>query len=273
VNARLNYQATSAPYSADNLKPHDKDLAWTMEFGTETTEATGDAFNTTDSGGPAKVTVNARMGMLQCVQDSDDPDTMSGSSFLLPPWSTWGDSPALGPDVKSIVLMAHVLLSETNIDDPSGTNGFLLLAAEDFVGNVDSEDCTTVGILGGFEEEASFHVANYGSGAGQPPTDEGDVEAWGTNLYFRLMILGDVDEEKQSEAFVWVSRDGLSWTFIDQTQISGNGGLRRVGLGVTGAPGVALLDWVRIYNYPLAGFDEDGGVLEPPMPITGGRLF
>lgn len=264
-----NYQPTSAPYSADNLPVHETDLAWVREFGTETTEATGQAFST--SGASTVNTVNGRMGMLECLQDADS-ETMSGTTFLIPPWSTYADSPILGPDSKAICLIAHFFLPEANLIDPESPTALLILAAEDFVGNVDSNDVSAVAIRGRSGREADAIFQNYGNGAGSDPTNDDEVEQWGTDLYVRLVITGDVAEEKESEALLWLARDGLSWTPTSSGQITADGTFRRIGLGVTGGPGKAWLDWVRIYNYPLAAISEQG-VLSPPLPLTGGRRF
>lgn len=276
--ANGHYQPTSAPYNADNLKPHDTDLVWTQEFGTETTENVGQSFVTSDAGGSSQNIVDARTGMLQVRSVAPDPDSMTGTTFLIPPWSTYAESPIIGPQGKAIMLFAHFLLPESNVDDPAGTAALLVLAAEDFVGFVDGKNCSAVAIKGSenpdIGEEADILIQSYGNGADDSPTDEEDRQHWGTNLYIRMLIVTDTtDEEKESDAFVWSSRDGLSWTLLGNVQITADGQFRRIGLGISGAAGMAALDWVRIYSYPLSGFQEDGGVFTPVFPVTGDRRY
>ncbi len=271
-----NYQPTSAPYTADNLKPHDKDLAWVKEFGTNTTQNIGETFITSDAGGPPEISVNARLGMLQNIQGNADPDTMAGSTFLIPPWSSYPPT-IFEPQVAAICLFAHFLLADSNMDDPEASTAALVFGAEDFVGNVDAKRCSVVGIGTGeglnFGQPAAALLAQFGLGAGFDPTDDERVSHWGTSLYVRAMILGDVAEAKQSEGIVWVSRDGMSWTLLDFFDVVADGPFRRIGLATLGGASTGYLDWVRIYNYPLEGIKSEESVLVPPLPITGDRRF
>lgn len=268
-----NYQPTSAPYSADNLPAHDEDIAWIKEFGTETTEATGQAF-TASPATPTINTVNARMGMLECRQGADGAEFMSGTTFLIPPWSTYAEGSV--PELRTICLMAHFLLAEQNLFDPDDVRALLILAAEDFVGDVSGQDVTAIAIRtpGGLEAgvEASAVLQSYANGAGALPTTEVEYTRWGTSLYVRLLIIGDVAEEKESEMTLWTSRNGSSWSMQSQPQVTAEGAFRRIGLGVSGAAGTAWLDWVRIYNYRLQSVSAEGA-LTPQLPLTGGRLF
>jgi len=271
-----NYQPTSAPYSADNLGPHDEGLALAIEFGTDVTAETGQAFVTSDAGGAGTPSINARLGMLQFTQDSADPDSMAGTTFLIPPWSTYDESPVLGPDAKVIVVYAHFLCNEMAFGDAEDSHALLVLADEDFVGNVDNEDCTAIAIRGSGEDEgveADALIQVYGNGAGQQPSDEEEKTRWGTNLYVRLIIVGDTAEEKESEAGLWLSRDGLTWTPAGEFQIQASGSFRRIGIGYVGTNGTCWLDWLRIYNYRLTGAGQEEQIFQPPLPLTGGRRF
>lgn len=277
MNMNRNYQPTSAPYTANNLNPHDKDLAWVKEFGTNTTSDVGDIFTTTDTA-TAEMSIDARLGMLMCDQRGADPDTMSGSTFLIPPWESYAESPAFGPDQKFIFLFAHLLLQETNGVDPSDTNAHLVLAGEDFVGNVDSKFASAVTIEPNQDtvgEEAAAAWETWGSGMDSDPTGSDPRDKWGTDLYIRMLIGQDMtDLGKESDMGLFYSRDGLSWTNPEiSSQIVADSPLRRVGLGVSSAAGTALLDWVRIYNYPLSGTNQESGTILPPFPVIGGRRF
>jgi hypothetical protein len=274
-----NYQPTSAPYTADLLKPHDKNLVWLKEFGTNTTHNVGENFQTADAGGPVKLSVNARLGMLQSIQDGGEGTTMAGTSYLIPPWSSYPPSP-LDPAVAAVCLFGHFLLADSNIDDPEETRGLLVFGAEDFVGNVDAKTCTTIeiasapgGAVSSQGEEATLVVSQFGAGAGQDPTSTITFPHWGTNLYVRMMILGDVAEAKQAESVVWISRDGISWTVIEFVSIEADGPLRRIGVGTRGGPATAYLDWLRIYSYAIEGSTGDGAVLVPTLPLTGDRRY
>lgn len=275
TTGQQNYQPTSAPYNADNLKPHDKDLVWLKEFGTNTTQNTGEGFNTGDSGGPPKMSINARLGMLQEIQDGADAETMAGSTFLIPPWSSYPPT-VFEPQVAAICLFGHILLADSNMDDPESSSCGLVFGAEDFVGNVDAKNASIVGLTTEatpFGAPASTVLAQFGTGAGAPPTDDQQAPFWGTDLYIRMLLVGDVAEAKQSEGIVWVSQNGLSWTLLDLFDIVADGPLRRIGLATLGAQTTAYLDWLRIYAYRLEGLTAEEAVLVPTLPVTGDRRF
>lgn len=268
-----NYQPTSAPYNADNLKPHDTQLVWSREFGTETTEDTGQPFN----GLPGESTVdtiNARTGFLQCDQLSTeaDEDSVNGTTFLTPPLSSFPPSPVFGdgPDApRAIVLFAHLLFKEAPEGGPSAA--MLMLAGESFVGNVSGTQAFGVGIVAdAIPEESSAIISAWGDGAGQEPESE-TAPHWGSNLYFRCFIVGN--DDKESDTVIWASRDGLTWTMInDGSQIMASGEpFRRVGIGITGGQGIGYLDWVRIYSYPVTGVQ--GQMFLPEFPLTGDRRY
>ncbi len=272
-----NYQPTSAPYSADNLDPHDPGLVWSKEFGTNTTADTGQAFNTSDSSGAPTMTVDARLGMLKCEQNGEDPDSMAGSTFLLPEWESFAESPALGPDNRLMLVHAHLLLQEVHPGDPNGTHAMLVMGSENFVGNVDDIGPTSVSIRhaeGGEATPASVIVDYWGANADNSPTDTFENDLWGTNLYIRMLIGQNIsDLGKESEMGLFLSQDGISWTLAQSLQVGNDGAMRRIGLGVYGAPGTALLDWVRVYDYALESFSQESGVFRPNYPLIGGRRF
>lgn len=269
-----NYQPTSAPYNADNLKPHDAQLVWMREFGTETTENTGEAF----SGNPLVATVNkidARTGYLEVKQNSEDADdtSVNGTTFLLPKWSDYPPTPIFGTgpdDPRVICLYAHLLLAEgDNFDGPASAQ--LILAPEDFVGNVGAIGCAGIGpVMDNQPQEDSVAITGWNAGAGQIPTNAVQVPLWGSNIYLRLLIAGD--DFKESELTAHISRDGLSWTALADLQVPGNGNpMRRVGMGMIGGQGFGWLDWVRVYSFPLTGVNA--GLTIPPFPLTGDRRY
>ena len=60
---------------------------------------------------------------------------------------------------------------------------------------------------------------------------------------------------------------------MGQLQIAADGeACRRVGLGILGVPGMAWLDWVRVYSYPVESI-IGGGLFQPFPPLTGDRRY
>jgi hypothetical protein len=245
---------------------------WAREFGTETTENTGNSF----SGELGAATINrvdARTGFLEISQlngDADE-DSINGTTFLFPEWSSFPPSPIFGDqpdDPRAICLYAHVLLKE-NLPFDGPTQGMLMLAGESFTGDVGNQQCTGIGIAGdNSPEEHSATVLEWQNGAGSEPQGE-TAPHWGSNLYFRVVMLGD--DTKETDYISWISRDGLSWSgFAGGSVLADGEACRRVGLGIS-SPGIAYLDWMRIYAYPLAG--ESGGFLTPDFPLTGDRRY
>lgn len=273
-----NYQDTSSPYSADLLAPHDVGIQKILEFGTETTLDSGDAF--TGSLGFSTVnSVNARVGMLEVQQLNSGvtkENGVAGSTFLLPEWSSYPPSPFFGSapdDPRVICIYAHLLKREANVQDPEEDTALLMLAGEDFVGDVSIIQSTGIGLIGDAPEdgaEGGLTIKQWSNGTGVEATSEDTNVLWGSNLYIRLIAIGD--DTKETDVGIDVSRDGLTWTHIVDTQVLANGeAMRRIGLGYTGGTGVAWLDWVRVYAYPVAG-DVDG-LLQPLAPLTGARRY
>lgn len=271
-----NLQPTSSPYSADLLRPHDRELAWVKEFGTNTTEDVGDAFETNfASTGDPLALVEARFGTLAISTMSIASDTVpKGRSFLIPPWSTYKDAPVLGvPGLKMIVIYAHMYLFQ-EADDSAGTNnsaGFIL-STEDLIGTAPTEPFMQFNIkpvapiVLGVRPEHNLQMEEWNiGGAGMNPNPFVVNPAWGSNLYFQVITIGD--GVKFASCICSISRDGITWTNVGTFGFPGV--LRRVGLSITGRE-IAGLDWVRIYNYPAITADN---IFEPPPPATGSRLF
>ena len=279
----LQSQATSAGYSADNLKPHDFKLAWTQEFGTETDPANiGDAFQS----GPfavadAPALVNSRFAELNI--STTDPalaqTAPQGRTFLIPSWDTY-ESPnvaVFGPFLKVIVLYAHFRLNletlETGLAANQIPNAYLVLGQESLVGHVPLEPFSAVQLTAeypapGVRPEDSASIIEFGNGGGVAPTQRETSPAWGNDLYARVLCVADAtDPQKESDLQIAVSRNGVAWTELGELELDGQ--LRRVGLAASGNCIVGL-DWARIYNYPA---QDVSTIIEPPPPATGGKLF
>jgi len=269
-----NFQATSAPYSADNLRVHDKDLVFAKEFGTQTTSDAGDAF-TTDSVNLDNNTnsINARMGMLESLNaDNNAPESPRGTTFEVPGPDAYPTSPiAFDPNLRIYTMFAHLLLPQTTFSDPDSSVGYLILAGDGFVGNVPNAPFMAVGIRPEGSpnegEEAEALVLEYNNGGdGNNPTSQEESEHWGTNLYIRLGLIQDVTKQSV-DAEIDLSRDGITWTRQDGR--FGDFQVTRVGIATSGTTAV-WLDWVRTYSHVITSV---GQALVPPQPLTGGRRF
>lgn len=270
-----NYQATSAPYSADNLKVHDKNLVFTREFGTNITDQAGDAF-TTDS---VDVTdnansINSRMAMLETVSvDPSAPNSPRGTTFEVPPADVYSTSPLAGdPNIRFYTMYAHLLAAESTLGEPDASTAYLILADDGFVGNVPNAPFNAIAIRpegGGpnFGEEAENLIMEFANGGdGLNPTQTEIHSHWGTNVYIRLVIIQDVTKQS-NDTEVWLSRDGMTWTHLES--LTGDFNINRVGIATSGQ-GRVWLDWLRTYDYVI---DFVGPSLIPAPPLTGGRRF
>lgn len=270
MNQRANYQPTSNPYTADLLKPHDDKLKMALEFGTQNTSDTGDAFVTDPGATPTINSINARMGMLE-VQANEDIIEPRGTTFLLPEWSEFTENPAVG-GARVMCIYAHLLLRDSAVGEEAVA--LLVLAGEDLIGNAPAVPLSAIAIataqsMGSDVEgqEANAVALEWVNGGGGGQDVLNSIHQWGTSLYIRLFCLGDTDKETECEVFL--SRDGLTWTPAFALEIDES--LRRIGLGMLGS-GLAWLDWVRVYDYPVTGFSP-GGLFLPLAPLTGNRRF
>ncbi len=275
----LQDQSVTSPYSADNLKAHDFKLHWTHEFGVEVTTDVGEAFQT----GLAPVAqplalVNPRFGSLNISSMAGPPQLpVSGQTFLLPPWSTYEESPFGGPGVALAVIYAHFRM---NIEPSNGSQVpthrvSLIMAPEGFVGQVPVMEYGAVTIIKDLvaappsRPEDTVLLEQYENGGSVAPTLQTSHPQWGNDIYVKLLVATDVPDEKESEFEVSISRNGIAWTDLGLLALESTGGLRRIGLGTSGNV-IGGLDWIRAYDYPATFADA---ILEPPPPATGGKLY
>ena len=272
----LQTQATHAGYSADNLKPHDAGIRWVKEFGTNVTLDVGDAFQT----GAAPSTqpfaaINSRFGSLNISSMADNPAELpvKGQTFVLPPWADFASIPPVESSVRTAILYAHFRMNyePENASELPTFRASLILAPLGFVGQVPNVGYASISIQGNVatdpaRPESDVVVEIYGNGGNAPPDTSDLNPAWGNDIYVQCLMATDLDE-KETEIAVSISRNGIAWTRVGFIEVEG--GLRRVGLGTSGHV-IAGLDWVRIYDYAPVTVD---GMLEPPPPATGGKMF
>lgn len=269
-----NYQATSAPYSADNLKVHDAGLVFAKEFGTQTTADAGDAF-TTDAGDTAESdnSINARMGMLEVSSVDDSISAPRGTTFEIPPLSAYPTSPLFqDPTIRAYTLTAHLLLAEMNEGGVTdNTEALVVLAGDGFVGSVPNAPFIGVGMNPeGGAEQGNEHNAisvEFENGGDNGATFIGQSLEWGSNLYIRLLISGSTEKDA-ADVSVSIGRDGMTWT--QQESLQANFAITRCGISIQDV-GRVWLDWVRTYSYIVTAVDNDA--LVPYPPLTGGRRF
>lgn len=264
-------QQTSVPYSADVLQPHDTDLFFAVELGTNVTQNAGEPFNTqavvTEN---ARTAVDGRLGMLRCWIDPDQGDTPSdsprGSTYLIPDWSNLPPSPALA--VPTIAIFAHLINLDASFAG-SGSESGVVFGGLGLVGDVPAEIFTTTGLSRQLSPLDPWNMiaAYWGSGGGGGAPDFDNVSiSFGQNLYVRALCFYDPKGDETEIASIAISRDGLGWWECGSGEVPGL--LRRVGV-YQRQDGFGALDWIRVYNWPLASIA--GPLL--PQPQTGGRLF
>ena len=274
----LNEQQTSGPYSADVLNVHDKDLVWVREFGTEVTGDTGQAFTTNFGGAGPDITseINARLGMLSVSTRGAGVNAFEaprGTTFELPDWDSFPDSPAIAVGFKAVVLYAH-LLNKTRGDGSSNSaSSFvdLVLGSENLEGDNLVAPLVCCGIDGNIPingEPSAVQVDVFNNGGNAGPTESDDVETWGNDVYWRIFMSSQAPTFKTTNLEIAVSQKGLAWQQV--ASVSMDDLVVRVGAGVRCAAD-GLLDWARLYTWVIT--DASGQFIEPPMPETGGRLF
>ena len=275
-----NEQAASTPYSADNLAPHDKDLRYILEFGTEVTEEVGESFTTNQVLTPdIPASIDARRGVLQLESFSEEVEgdllAPRGNTFLMPDWDTFPASPAAGGVIFS-VMYAKICLKQTPLDFSAGYGGVpsfgLVLAPENYVGQVavDAE----AQFFGQFPAGSVTDILQTGLIVGDTVSPiSSNILASSASIYF--CILHSTDGVAKSDVVPMWSHDGACWySMLDF--VSGLGVdyvTRRVGLYVQGAL-CASLDWFRSYQYVIEEITTNGAnPFQPPFPDTGGRLY
>jgi len=275
-----NYEQNSAPYSADVLAVHDKNLVFYKSFGTNITANVGDQFKTV-AGGSASAQIDSRLAMLNLrTPAAVSEQAPAGRSFLTPNMldpKLFPPAPNLG-DLQFSVLYAHVLLGQ---EFPTGATWAvdLILGRVGLIGDAFAEPFFLCSLLtesmivvapevvtppyGPFQSIAASQ-SFWATGAGGPVAELA-TKNLGNDVYFRVIMSTDGVKTTCDAA---VSQKGVQWMGMAGGSFSGV--LGRVGLGVRGIAN-GLLDWFRIYSYVPTGNDDNG--LVPPPPQTGGRLY
>ena len=277
----FNEQQTSSPYNPDTLNVHDKDLVWVRDFGTETTNETGEKFQTSIGAEDINKQINARLGMLSVSTrkfgGGIDPGALEaprGTTFVLPDWDTFPESPNITPGFKAVVLYAHTLYKQRGDGAVlSSDSSFvdLVLGEQSLVGGNLLAKLVCCGIdgnlpLGG--EPCAIQVDTFNAGGNAGPTDSADSLDWGNDVYWRIFMSSQAPAFKTTNLEIYVSQKGLGWQLVTSTSIDAL--VTRVGAGVR-CIADGLLDWCRLYTWVID--DADGQYIEPPMPETGGRMF
>ena len=280
-----NYQATSNPYSADNLAPHDTSLRFNRDYGTNRTEDVGDEYNGSGIAEPNPVArIDARLGMLELnsfnMSEADQNFGPRGQTFLGPDLSEFPVTSIGGTEANIAVVYAKTLLRREGFiqfpEDPWGA-GFVIGPAE-LVGADPTRELLSCDTFFSAEpagpndarDRASIQVRVWEDGGGDDPDICGEViERMTQTVYWRLAIFEDPEEKLGSSITVEWSADGLTWQMICLSATLPDA-VRRFGL-VTYGPCIASLDWVRFYSYQVTAIND--WVSEPPFPEVGGRLF
>lgn len=276
------FQQPNFPYRADPLNVHDEGLRFTKEFGIQVTQDVGDAFTTTPGATDVPAIINPRLGALQldALSNVSIPADQGprGRTYLLPEWDAvdqkgnplFPDSPGLDPGEKSAVIYAHTCVKMANpFADIMATNrAQFMLAPDSLVGNVVGTPFATLDASDGATTFAGeIEAVEWDNGA--TPNMPSGLRTGITGVYWCILLV--TDNVTKTEMTVWASNDGLCWYAITSPgSFSPNFTVRRLGLGVTGVM-CALLDWVRVYAYPIDTVTSS--FFEPAPPETGGRLY
>ena len=275
-----NEQQTSAPYSMDVLDVHDKDLVFAREYGTNVTDAIGDAFFTL--AGPGNVArIDARRGLLVVETPASGPAAPNGFSFPIPDLldtDKFPLSPFVGPENRFAVLYAHLIsLEMLSVGAPFYTD--LVFGSSGLIGDATAEPFATFSIDGGFSviapavdpaipapfQPQGVQIEGWTNGA--TPLGPAGYNGVGNDVYVRALI--GSDGVKSSITFDYSVR-GFGWTNMGSLIVGPFHFLERIGLA-TRINQVAGLDWLRIYKYVVTGSDATG--FTPAPPITGGRRW
>lgn len=308
-----NYQATHAPYAADVLRPHDQQLIFQREFGTEVNPDPGDTFNT-ENGGPAlKWRRDPRSGSLEVFADSNVPDfaQAKGQSFLIPDWT---QGPDYLPDVgaaegqKAVAVIGRFRCPSppTPISDYlGGIPGVgLVLGQENLVGDVEDTNFTLVELRpdqewnvnppvapppwdapGGFWVASPSYVrtAEFEANPVQPnPPIEQSAAArsapifGGMDVYLKAFCLWS-EKQGSTSVFAACSQNGLAWSPCGFGEVEGNV-MRRIGISVRAANMWGAVDWLRVYQLTFPGTEAElAENMNEAMLFfgaqTGGRLY
>jgi len=286
----MSSQQTSTPYSLDALQPRDAGLLWAKEFGTNVTSDVGEAFDASAAVEPPPVrSIDARYGMLALnnfppyEDDAGQVYEPRGASFEfdflnLVPVQNFANIFG-GESARVAVLYAHFLLAEeSGVNEPSdqaNVGAGLALGTAAMVG----DDPLTPFYF--FRASAPAFLSprpaplcqglDYFNGGGALPSPGADLTL-GTDVYLRLVLTSLAAKPEITFGYAAWSAKGLSWeSGLFEWGLDGT--LGRIGFFATG-PCAGMLDWVRVYDYPLV--DSTAGLywtLTPPATPTGSRLF
>ncbi len=273
----LNEQQKAGPYSPDVLNVHDKDLLWVREFGTEVTTETGDKFTTNAGASNVEALIDARLGMLNVNSDGSGVEAPRGSTFLFATpeqWQAFPESPELGPGTIAVVMYAHTLYKDRADGGAVGSGqsfADLILGSEDLIGEAVNSPLIACGIsgsdtLGG--EPVPINVDTYNLGGDNGPTESDTANDWGSNVYWRILMVTQQPAFKTTSVVVDVSTGGLAWQNVATTSLDNL--VTRVGLGVRCVAN-GMLDWARLYSWVIE--EAQGDYILPRPPETGGRMF
>lgn len=281
----LQNQATSNPYSANVLAPHDVGLLGALEFGTNLATDVGVFFDW-DSGviGGYQASIDARLAMLSIRASLDGDVAPRGQSFpLLPPseWPLIVGGPFAGQ--PGAVLYVHQYLRQhfttfpatpaaavenragVMIGYPSNLSGIVLAVSQNtFAASIIAPQ-PIVGPPPVIVPTILFDAWSYIAGV---PTGQSQGPNGAAERFWRFAMVAE-PTETEIEVFAAGSRDGLGWQECAQGECQVPDLLAlSLGAYVRAGGNTCLLDWARLYRLP-----ENFDPANPVYPDTGGRLF